>query len=197
MKKFYYLLLVCGIALMSCNPVTPDEPVGPQEDTTAVKTEVDKVDSMYQAADYTVPSFTQLCIAKETARANMTEANIAAMYEAVDALVPKEEPYCMVATFNGDPKTNMGFCWFTNDGITDGMVQIVAVENASEDDFANAVSYPATPTQTRSLRYSGKARYIVNASGIAASVRYMYSICTVNCRQLRHRLHAKQFAQNK
>ena len=177
MKKFYYLLLVCGIALMSCNnPVNPDEPVGPviPPDTTDTRTEVEKVDSLYQAEDYTVPSYTQLCIAKETARANMTEANIAAMYEAVDALVPKEEPYCMVATFNGDPKTNMGFCWFTNDGITDGMVQIVAVENASEDDFANAVSYPATPTQTKALRYTGKARYIVNASGIKASERYKY-----------------------
>ena len=41
-------------------------------------------------------------------------------------LVPREQPYCMVATINGDPKTRMGFCWFTNEGVTNGEVKIIA-----------------------------------------------------------------------
>lgn len=81
----------------------------------------------------------------------------------------------MVATLNGDPKTKMGFCWFTNEGVTDGEVQIVAVENATEEDFQSGVTtIAATPKLTKGLRYTGKARYIVNASGISASTRYKY-----------------------
>ena len=116
MKKSYYLLmLVCCFFFAACKesvtPEPPDPPQPPQDTTEVVvpKTEVEKVDSAYQAADYTVPSFTQLCIAKETARANMTEANIAAMYEKVEQLQPKEMPYCMVATINGDPRHRMAF----------------------------------------------------------------------------------------
>lgn len=81
----------------------------------------------------------------------------------------------MVATLNGDPKTRMGFCWFTNEGVTDGEVQIVAVEDATEEDFQSGVTtIAATPKLTKGLRYTGKARYIVNASGISASTRYKY-----------------------
>ena len=184
MKKFYYLLmLVCCLFFAACKePVTPEPPVDPPmpPDTSEVvvpKTEVEKVDSAYQAADYTVPSFTQLCIAKETARANMTEANIAAMYEKVDQLQPKEMPYCMVATINGDPRTRMGFCWFTNDGITDGVVQIIASADATAADFeagSGVMTVQANAEQTRSLRYSGKAKWIVNASGIKGNERFKY-----------------------
>lgn len=184
MKKIYYLLmLVCCLFFAACKePVTPEPPDPPlPPDTTEVivpKTEVEKVDSAYQAEDYTVPSFVQLCIAKETARANMTDENIAAMYEKVKELMPKEMPYNMVATINGDPKTRMAFNWFTNDGITDGVVQIIAAENATEADFAansGVMTIEATATQTKLLRYSGKATYIVKASGIGAGVRYRYT----------------------
>ena len=184
MKKLYYLLLMsCAILFAACEkPVTPDPPVDPPTppDTSEVvvpKTEVEKVDSAYQAEDYTVPSFTRLCIAKEKARADMSEANIAAMYEMVDELQPKEMPYCMVATINGDPKTRMGFCWFTNDGITDGIVQIIADGEATVEDFEagnGVMTVQATQEQTRLLRYTGKAKWIVNASGIKSSERYRY-----------------------
>ncbi|MBQ9339689.1 MAG: metallophosphoesterase family protein [Paludibacteraceae bacterium] len=185
MKKYYLpLLSICFIAFAACNneppvvdpgqetpkdtiPADPTEPVGPKE--------VLEVDSLYQVEDYTIPSFTTLCIAKETARQNPTEENFAEMYAKVKELVPKEEPYCMVANINGDPKTRMAFCWFTNDGITDGEVQLVAKADATETDFeTGAITVPATNTQTKLLRYSGKAMYIVKASGIKSNVRYKY-----------------------
>lgn len=180
-KKFYYLLFAGCMLFAACRtPEVPDPPTPPDpqpQDTTEIvpaKTEWEIADSLYTVADYTVPSHTALKMAIVACAADSSQANIELLRQRISELQPKEEPYNMVATFNGDPKTNMGFCWFTNDGITDGEVQIVPIEDATEADFANAASYPATPTQTKGLRYTGKARWIVNASGIGAGVRYKY-----------------------
>ncbi len=179
MKKLYYLLLAGCFALVACEkPVGPDTPEKPDEPKDTTQTELTKweiLDTTYTVRDYTVPSHTAFKIALTTCISDSSEANLAALDQAIKDLVPKTEPYCMVATFNGDPKTQMGFCWFTNEGVTEGEVQIVAVEDAKEEDFQSGViTIPATPTLTQKLRYSGKARYIVTASGIGAGERYKY-----------------------
>jgi len=124
-----------------------------------------------------VPSHTAFKIALTTCAANPTDANRESLQQTIKALVPKTEPYCMVATINGDPHTRMAFNWFTNDGVTDGEVQILAIEDATVTDFEQGngvITVPAETTQTKALRYAGKARYIVNASGISAAERYKY-----------------------
>ena len=183
MKKIYSLLMVsCMVFFAACKPdpvVEPDDPKPEPKDSTeqiVPKTEWEMADSLYTVADYTVPSHTMLKIAIQACTKDSSEANKQALRQAIKNLVPKTEPYCMIANINGDPKTRMGFAWFTNDGVTDGEVQIVAVEDAKEADFesGNVITVPAGATQTKSLRYSGKATYIVNKSGIKASVRYKY-----------------------
>lgn len=174
-------IAICMV-MVSCkpdNPITPPEPIDPTdptEDTTAVEmSKWEVLDTTYTIRDYTVPSHTAFKIALTACIADSSDANKAALDAAIKALVPKTEPYCMVATFNGDPKTNMGFTWFTNEGVTEGEVQIVAIADAKEADFASgAITIPATPTTTRMMRYSGIASYIVKASGINAGVRYKY-----------------------
>ena len=183
MKKIYSLLMVsCMVLFAACKPdpvVEPDDPKPEPKDSTeqiVPKTEWEMADSLYTVADYTVPSHTMLKIAIQACTKDSSEANKQALRQAIKNLVPKTEPYCMIANINGDPKTRMGFAWFTNDGVTDGEVQIVAVEDAKEADFesGNVITVPAGATQTKTLRYSGKATYIVNKSGIKASVRYKY-----------------------
>ena len=183
MKKIYSFLMVgCIVFFAACKPdpvVEPDDPKPEPKDSTeqiVPKTEWEMADSLYTVADYTVPSHTMLKIAIQACTKDSSEANKQALRQAIKNLVPKTEPYCMIANINGDPKTRMGFAWFTNDGVTDGEVQIVAVEDAKEADFesGNVITVPAGATQTKTLRYSGKATYIVNKSGIKASVRYKY-----------------------
>ena len=181
MKKIYYLLLMASVVLVACKPdpiiePEPEPQPQPQGDTTYVpKTEWEKADSAYTVADYTVPSHTALKIAIQSCSKDPSEANLEIMRQRIQELVPKTEPYCMVATINGNPMTHMGFAWFTNEGVTEGEVQIVAKEDATEADFeSGAITIPAEATTTKALRYSGKARYIVNISGINAAVRYKY-----------------------
>ncbi|MBR4563638.1 MAG: metallophosphoesterase family protein [Paludibacteraceae bacterium] len=174
---FRLLLAACCFAFAACNnPVNPEEPEEPKDTTTVhEKTEWEIADSMYTVQDYTVPSHTMFKIAVTACAANPSDENLQAMRDRIKELVPKEEPYCMVATLNGDPQTQMGFCWFTNDGITDGEVQIVDKEDATEADFQNARSFPATSTQTKkALRYAGICSYIIKASGLSAGTKYKY-----------------------
>ncbi len=170
----------CIVLLAACksDPAVEPDPKDPKDSTEVYvpKTEWELADSIYTIADWTVPSHTMLKIAIQSCSNDSSKENIEAMRQAIKALVPKTEPYCMIATINGDPKTRMGFCWFTNDGVTDGEVQIIAKADATAADFeaGGVTTIQAAAKQTKSLRYSGKARYIVNASGIESNERYKY-----------------------
>ena len=165
MRKIYSLFLVLCMSLSMHAAILTLDPATVLADT------------MYEAADYTVPSYTEFIIAKKAAVANSSEANLLALVDKVAALQPKEMPYNMVATINGDPKTRMGFCWFTNEGIEDGVVQLLPMADATANDFETIdglITVPATPTTTKVLRYTGKCTYALNATGIKANVRYKY-----------------------
>ena len=165
MRKIYCFLLVSCMSLSMHAAMFELDPA------------VVLADTMYEAADYTVPSYTEFLIAKNAAKANSSQANLQALVDKVAALQPKEMPYCMVATINGDPKTRMGFAWFTNEGINDGVVQILPMANATANDFETidgVISVSAKTETTKVLRYTGKCTYAVSATGIKASVRYKY-----------------------
>lgn len=64
-------------------------------------------------------------------------------------------PFDINMTVNGDPSTRMGFAWFTNPGVTDGQVQIVAKSGATEADFANPdFTFAAVSSEVKGLNYS-------------------------------------------
>ena len=140
--------------------------------------EVVAADSLYRLEDYTIPSVIPFLVAKEEARIDslgedvdltVIPEKIAAMNARIAELQPKENPYNQIATVNGDPATHMGFCWFTNGGITNGVVQLVAKANATEADFAGAdvITINADATNTN-LHYTP----------IQASESPKYDICT-------------------
>lgn len=148
--------------------------------------EVLAADTLYKQADYTVPSWIPFLIAKEAARVDSFQATDAekaaiagkleAMYAAAAQLVGKEEPYNMVANINGDPHTRMAFAWFTNEGITDGMVQILPMANATAADFegSNVISVTATPTTTKALRYAVSTSGILKAAALDTKTSFKY-----------------------
>ena len=113
--------------------------------------------TLYSSADYTVPSF---------------------MAHLVDGGVPledKHDPYCMVATINGDPRTRMAFCWFTNEGVKDGEVQIVANAHATAEDFEiGSLQIAATVTTTPPLHYAISSSGILQKSKIDKNTAFRY-----------------------
>ena len=165
MKKFYYLLLATIMSL------------GMYASTLDLDPAVVLADTMYEAADYTVPSYTEFIIAKIAARNTPTQENLRNLVKKVTGLQPKQMPYNMVVTINGDPHTQMGFAWFTNESIFDGELQIIAKADAAASDFEgeDVITVPAAAQRTKkALRYVGQCSYIYKKAELKAGTKYFY-----------------------
>ena len=148
--------------------------------------EVLAADELYHIEDYTIPSFIPFWVAKEAARIDSLNpesdlpsiaGKIAEMNAAAANLVPKTEPYNMVANINGDPHTRMAFCWFTNEGINDGVVQLLPMENALASDFASnsgVITIAAEATTTKPLNYAVSTSGIIKATGMNSKTKFTY-----------------------
>lgn len=182
MKKLYYFMMTCCIVLLAAcksDPAVEPDPKDPKDSTEVYvpKTEWELADSIYTIADWTVPSHTMLKIAIQACSNDSSEANKQALRQAIKALVPKTEPYCMVATINGDPHSRMGFCWWTNDSVFDGEVQLVAKENATEADFTegNVLTFAANAKRIKkAIRYTGLCGYIAKQANLPTNLKYNY-----------------------
>lgn len=116
--------------------------------------------TLYEKADYSVPSF------------------VAHLMDETVTLQPKEQPYCVVTTINGDPKTRMGFCWFTNEGVEQGEVQIIAKKDAKDVDFRSQISevreIVATATTTVPLHYAISSSGVLKAAKMDKRTAFRY-----------------------
>ncbi len=146
--------------------------------------EVLAADSLYPIENYTIPSYIPFWVAKEAARLDsltvdhtVIAAKLKEMNDAIKNLVPKEEPYNMVANINGDPKTRMAFCWFTNEGIKEGKVQY-AKGDVPAADFSdgnpNIITIDATATTTLPLRYAVSTSGLLKATGMPTKTAFKY-----------------------
>lgn len=142
--------------------------------------EITAADAKYKIEDYTIPSFTQFLIAKEAARKNPTEETVAVMNEAIAALKVYQFPYDVVVNINGDPSQRMAFCWYTNDRMTEGQVQLTPLTDLSQLDKAfdiasDIITVNATPTATKKSRYAIGVSGVPEASGVPMSTKYQYT----------------------
>ena len=84
-------------------------------------------------------------------------------------------PYNIIASFNGDPATNMGFAWYTNYGVSGGKVQIVAKQNAAINDFENPlITLDATSTNLNNVNYVVAANDPTSAADLPVNSKRSY-----------------------
>ena len=143
--------------------------------------EVLDAEAMYKMEDYTVPSYIKFLVPKAAAKIDSLDddnkellptiaGNLEKMNEAIANLQVKQMPYNQIATIYGDPATHMGFCWFTNGGITEGKVQLIAKANATAEDFETCDCVITVNAQTKSTS--------LHYTPIQASESPKYDICT-------------------
>ena len=114
--------------------------------------------TLYETVGYTVPSFIRFLQTKDSS-----------------ALVPKEQPYCVVATINGDPRTRMGFCWFTNEGVTDGEVEIWPIQNSKfKIQNSKILTVSAAAETTVPLHYAISSSGILKLAKIDKRTAFRY-----------------------
>ena len=134
-------------------------------------------DSLYTIEDYTIPSYIPFWIAKEAARADSTEVNLQDLREKIAQLVPYQMPYNVVTNIHGDPKTRMAFCWFTNERMTDGVVELMPLTNSelpTNQIFKATTTIAATPTVTLPLNYATSSSGILKATKMKPTQEYTY-----------------------
>jgi hypothetical protein len=114
---------------------------------------------LYERVDYTVPSFIQFLQTRDSS-----------------VLVNKEQPYNMVATIHGDPKTQMGFCWFTNEGVEQGEVEIWEKNrhNSAVSHPRSVIRIPGIATTTVPLHYAISSSGILKAAKIDKRTAFRY-----------------------
>ena len=136
-----------------------------------------EADSLYSIDDYTIPSYIPFLMAKEAARDDSTEVNLQALREKIASLVPYQMPYNVVANINGDPKTRMAFCWFTNERMTDGRVELMQLSGnqiPEDDNFIASKVVNATPTVTLPLNYATSSSGILKAAKMKPTQEFTY-----------------------
>jgi 3',5'-cyclic AMP phosphodiesterase CpdA len=79
----------------------------------------------------------------------------------------------MVATINGDPTTRMAFCWFTNEGVKEGVVQIRDNGQRTKD-IGQWITIPATVTTTVPLHYAISSSGLLKAAKIDKNTAFRY-----------------------
>ena len=152
--------------------------------------EVLDAEATYKIEDYSIPSFIPFLVAKTEAKIDSVdpESDIAiiaeklpVMYQRIAELQPKETPYNQIATVYGDPATHMGFCWFTNGGIKNGVVQLIAKADATAEDFdGGGVITVEAVTSDANLHYtpiqsSESPKYdICTAAGLPRDTKFDY-----------------------
>lgn len=142
--------------------------------------DIDKADNTYKIEDYTIPSFTQFLVAKEAARKDFSEANVAALNQKIEELKSYQYPYSIVVNINGDPSTRMAFAWFTNDRMTEGKVQLTPLADLSQlntifDTATDIITVDAVATTTKKIRYAIGLSGIPEATGVSMSTKYKYT----------------------
>ncbi len=134
-------------------------------------------DSLYSIEDFTIPSYIPFWAAKEAARDDSTEVNLQILHERIAQLVPYQMPYNIVANINGDPTTRMAFCWFTNERMTEGVVQLMPISSdqlPTNDSFVATMTIAATPTVTLPLNYATSSSGILKATKMKSTQEYTY-----------------------
>jgi acid phosphatase type 7 len=163
-------------------------------DPNADKTPLTAAQALNEA-DWTIPSWTLLLAARKAAINAPVTANLNELSKVMNDMLQKDMPYCINSSFNGDPTTNIGFAWYTNSGVTDGQVQIVANKNATLGDFANPlitinaittnlsnVNYMVIandPSFTADIPANSKRSYVSNkalATGLTPNTTYSYRV---------------------
>ena len=122
--------------------------------------------------DYTVPSWTLFLKAKKTLQTVRDSVSIANMNMVISEMESYTMPYNITVNINKDPKTRMGFNWFTNAGVTGGKVQIV--QGNSTNFSTPLMTINAKVDSVKNLNYCVAANGLASSAGIANNTKKSY-----------------------
>ena len=143
--------------------------------------EYNRYDSILEQAsilidtNFTIPSWTMFKRAYKVASQFQDSASITKLEQTINNLQPKNMPYSISMTINGDPTKQMGFAWFTNSGINGGKLELVEGLATSHSAFSTpAFSINAVTMAVNNLNYCVTANDLLNLAGIPNNTKKSY-----------------------
>ncbi|MDP4183336.1 MAG: fibronectin type III domain-containing protein [Bacillota bacterium] len=101
----------------------------------------------------------------------------------VSALDAVNKPFDVVATINGDTKTQMGLTWFTNPGSANSVLQVIEGNNKTASDFTGGVlkEYTDTKSALNNIAYDTNVTksyedHKALATGLKPNTTYSYRV---------------------
>ena len=126
--------------------------------------------------NYTIPSWTSFKRALTSATSLKDSVTLNALQTAIDGLKSKDIPYNINMTLNKDPKTNLGFDWFTNEGVTGGMVEIVKGIMNDDNSFTTPdFTFNAICDTVKNLNYCDSLNSLASLAGIPDNTKKNYT----------------------
>jgi len=126
--------------------------------------------------DYTVPSWTLLRRSVTTASILKDSVSTTDLQNTIANLKGKDMPYNINTTLNKDPKTMLGFAWFTNVGVTGGKVEIMTGTVTDYAAFNTPdFTFDAKCDSVKNLNYSTSVNYLANLAGIPDNTKKSYT----------------------
>ncbi|MBN1462913.1 MAG: fibronectin type III domain-containing protein [Paludibacteraceae bacterium] len=127
-------------------------------------------------SDYTIPSWTLYKREEIKYLNNRILGDSAILINAQTALVNKKMPYTVSMAINGDPKTQLGFTWYTNLGELPGRVEILQGAVADTTAFQSAtLVFNADTLGIRNLNYTVSNNNLTTLAGITANSKRNYT----------------------
>ena len=126
------------------------------------------------STQYTIPSWTLYKRALTSSTHN--QPTNAELVKAKQYLVAKSMPYAVNMTLNGDPVSNMGFAWFTNQGEKEEMIKIIKGSAKDTSSFSKPLmTINATSEAVNNLNYCVAANNLSKLAGIPNNTRKSYT----------------------
>ncbi len=144
------------------------------------------VSNSIEESQFTVPSFTRLRRAMISAHDSVTVSTAQRLAFALKNLKSSDSPYSIVANINGDPTTEIAFNWFTNEGVTDGRVEIVEGIVKTPEEFAKPlVSVKAKVIHVKDLNYCAKSNGLLELAGLQNNTKMDFESNKANVKGLK------------
>jgi acid phosphatase type 7 len=125
---------------------------------------------------YTVPSWTLMKRAQTTIANTPTLETLNALKSSIASMKSKEMPYTVSMSINGDPQNRVGFTWYTNLGVSPGVVQLVKGNVQDATAFAiPLMSVAADSLNLYNVNYTVSANDLLSKTGIVNNSKRNYS----------------------
>lgn len=144
--------------------------------TDSIKAVVAQTYAGLNQAEYTIPSWTEMLRSYVQADGNPTPGSLEEFKQDLVAMKPATLPYNVCIAMNGNPKTQFGLTWYTNQGVNPGVVALVEGVHTDASAFVAPVAFAADTLHLWNVNYSVSRNELQVKAGLENDSKRNYTV---------------------